>query len=364
MEDVILPPPRVSDDSRSTTDSDQVVDNLSDVDTVVIPQFEPMEEALTLQQQEQQRVVSPRAQSYSVEEVAEYINLEKLVNSSDYHPQVDLISGKKRSNPKQNSSARTTFSLDGSGHTKSSWLEERSRSSSYRGPKTKMQGIMKCRTTTAGTMSLDSSLRSLSGHDSSTDDTTPPPPTSMKQASACSFSVVNIREHERIAGDNPCVSKGVPLSIGWGYVQHQSIELDYYEKNKGPSRDKVELLVPPEVRLRMLKDEFGVPVDKINAAMKEVSITKRQRRHTVATEHLEGWTNVLQSANRKFSRLVKATTSAKEQEKLWEKAHKKALREQLLTHGADSLGKNPESAGVGSINQGPTIVAAENGKSI
>jgi hypothetical protein len=358
VEDVVLPPPRVSDDSRSTTDSDQVVDNLSDLD-IVIPHFEPMEEALTLQQQQQQqqRVVSPRAQSYSVEEVAEYINLDKLMKSSDYHPQVDRVSG-KRSNPKQNSASATpTFSLlDGSGHTKSSWLEERSRSSSYRGPKTKMQGIMKCRTT-AGTMSLDSSLQSLSGH--GTDDTPP----STKQA-ACSFSVVNIREHERIAGDNPCVSKGVPLSIGWGYVQHQSIELDYYEKNKGPSRDKVELLVPPEIRLRMLKDEFGVSTDKINAAVKEVSITKRQRRHTVATEHLEGWTNVLQSAYRKFSRLVKATTSAKEQEKLWEKAHKKAMREQLLTHGADSLGKNPEKAGVGSINQGPTIVAAENGKSI
>jgi len=344
VEDVVLPP-RVSDDSRSTTDSDQVVDNLSDLDTV-IPHFEPMEEASTMQQQ---RVVSPRAQAYSVEEVAEYINLDKLVNSSEYHPQVDP-SG-KRSNPKQNCSA-TTFSLDGSGHTKSSWLEERLRLSSYRGPKTKMQSIMKCRT--SGTMSpLDSSLSEMK------DDDTPP---TIKQA--CSFSVVNIREHERIAGDNPCVSKGVPLSIGWGYVQHQSIELDYYEKNKGRTRDKVELLVPPAVRLRMLKDEFGVSTDKINAAIKEVSITKRQRRHTVATEHLEGWTNVLQSANRKFSRLVKATTSAKEQEKLWEMAHKKAMKEQLLTHGADSLGKNPERAGVGSINKGPTIVAAENGRSI
>lgn len=269
---------------------------------------------------QQQRVVSPRAQAYSVEEVAEYINLDKLVNSSDYHPQV-YLSG-KRSNPKQNSA--TTFSLDGSGHTKSSWLEERSRTSSYRGPETKMQSIMKCRT--AGTMSLDSS------HSEMKHDDTPP---TIKES--CSFSVVNIREHERIAGDNPCVSKGVSLAIGWGYVQHQSMELDYYEKNKGRTRGKVELLVPPEVRLRMLKDEFGVSTDKINAAMKEVSITKGQRRHTVATENLEGWTNVLQSANRKFRRLVKATTSAKEQEKLWEMAHKKAMKEQLLTHGADGL---------------------------
>lgn len=306
MEDVVLPP-RVSDDSRSTIDSDQVVDNLSDLDTV-IPHFEPMEEAHPLQQR--QRVVSPRAQAYSVEEVAKYINLDKLVNSSEYHPQFDL-SG-KRSNPKQNSA--TTFSLDGSGHTKSSWLEERSRTSSYRGPKTKMQSIMKCRT--VGTMSLDSSHSEMKVDDTPT----------IKQV--CSFSVVSIREHERIAGDNPCVSKGVPLAIGWGYVQHQSIELDYYEKNKGRIRDKVELLVPPQVRLRMLKDEFGVSTDKINAAIKEVSITKRQRRHTVSTDHLEGWTNVLQSANRKFSRLVKATTSAKEQEKLWEKAHKKAVEEQ------------------------------------
>ncbi len=140
----------------------------------------------------------------------------------------------------------------------------------------------------------------------------------------CAFSCVDIREHERIAGDNPCVSSGVPLSIGWGYYQHQSIPLDNYELNKGPPRDKVEMMVPADVRKSMLRDEFGVSIKDINMAAREANITKGQRRHTVTTEHLVV-NDVVQSAKRKFLRIVKKKTTANEQEKL--------CQEYLKTHG-------------------------------
>merc|ERR1712127_422735 len=93
--------------------------------------------------------------------------------------------------------------------------------------------------------------------------------------------------------------------------------------------------------------------------MREVNVTKRLRRHTVATEHLEGWSEVVQSAKRKFSRFVKRTSTKKEEETIWAEAHKGALSEYLVRHGNVSLGRNPSSAGVGEVNQGPIVVSEE-----
>jgi hypothetical protein len=300
-----------------------------------------------------------------LKEVAQYINIHKLMNPSinpaDYSPQVN----RTRQRLERVKGKKDEFSLDDSGHTKVSLLEERLRASAYRGPRpTKdgavLKGVMKTGTRQSHrplscetSASLDISINSSPMPGRDVGDI----PTTMRR---CAFSFVDIREHERIAGDNPCVTSGVPLSIGWGYHQHKSIELDRYELNKGPSRDKIEMMVPAAVRRSMLRDEFGVSVTELNIATRDVNITKRNRRHTVATEHLEAWTDVLQSAKRRFHRIVKKTTTAKEQEKLWEEAHKSAMTEYLKTHGADSLGKNPGSAGVGSINKGPTIIPGKN----
>ena len=57
----------------------------------------------------------------------------------------------------------------------------------------------------------------------------------------CTFGDVDVREHERIAGDNPCVRRGVPLGLGWGYRQHRSMSLDQFEHHRGPPRDKVNI---------------------------------------------------------------------------------------------------------------------------
>jgi hypothetical protein len=290
-----------------------------------------------------------------VKEVAEYVNIDVLMNPSSFEYFSPEVSRRRQRLEKMKTRKKDEFSLDGSGHTKSSLLEERLRASSYRGPKQVLKGIMKTGTSRPcrplsheKSTSIDTSINSAPTLGRNEGDR----PTTMRR---CSFSFVDIREHERIAGDNPCVTRGVPLSIGWGYLQHQSIELDHYEKSKGPSRDKIEMLMPPEIRSRMLRFEFGVSTAELNAAIKEVNITKRNRRHTVANEHMDAWTEVLQSAKRKFRRIVTKKTTAKEQEELWEQAHKSAMNEYLKIHGSDSLGKSPERAGVGSINLGPNI---------
>ncbi|KAL3816729.1 hypothetical protein ACHAXA_002215 [Cyclostephanos tholiformis] len=162
------------------------------------------------------------------------------------------------------------------------------------------------------------------------------PPTTMQQRSSdptgmkrCSFSSVDIREHERIAGDNPCVSSGVPLSLGWGYYQHQPIELDHYESNRGQPRDKIEMMVPAEVRKTMLQKEFGVSINDINAAMREVNITKRNRRQTISSGDNTAVTDALASAKRKFLGKLKKAKAMKD-----DSIHDGAVKEYLKNLGA------------------------------
>lgn len=291
--------------------------------------------------------------------VANWVDFSKLLQPGSakyYYSQanhtnrqmLELVKSKKKSS--QNSEL-----LDDSIHSKASVLTKRHRKSSYMGPKplkkdlSVPQSIMKSMSSrsaaSVGTASADATTEIIVGDDLS------------KSSRRCVFSSVDIREHERIAGDNPCVSSGVPLSLGWGHFQHQSILLDDYEENKGPSRDKIEMMVPSDVRKEMLRDEFGVEISDMNAAIREVNITKRHRRHTVASEHLEGCSEVLESAKRKFGRFAKRTSTKKEGEQLWVKAHK-----YVEGNGFKSLGKNPGSAGGGSINKGPRVGPAKTGE--
>jgi hypothetical protein len=278
------------------------------------------------------------------DDVAKYVNINKLLqpSSSEYYYSQSNRSTRQlvgKVTPSKRDKARNN-SIDDSHHSRVSVISQRERRSSYNGPKPEtkdgqpLKSIMK----KPSTLSRQSSSDNFSSPRRSTD------PTSLRR---CVFSRVDIREHERIAGDNPCVSSGVPLSLGWGYYQHDSLGLDDYELNKGLARDKIEMMVPAGVRKQMLRDEFRVSITELNAAMREVNVTKRQRRHTVASEHLEVWAEIGQSAKRKFKRLINRTSTAKEEAEMWENAHRYAVNEYLKKHGEGSLGKNVVGMGAG-----------------
>ncbi|KAL7547519.1 hypothetical protein ACHAWF_013365 [Thalassiosira exigua] len=278
------------------------------------------------------------------EDGAQFINFNKLLrpSSSEYY-----YSSANRSNrqlldkvkSKKNLSADP--SIDESHGSRASMMTSLARAASYRGPpQRKKDGS-----------SIKSALRRTSRKDSETafsldsaEGSNGLPKVALKR---CSFSSVDVREHDRVAGDNPCVTSGVPLSIGWGYYQHDPIDLDVYEDNKGEPRDKIEMMVPAGVRRQMLRDEFKVSINEINAAMKDVNVTKRNRRHTVASEHMEGWSEVSQSAKRKLKRFLKKTSTEKEQQKIWEEAQKAAAKKYPKGTG----GNNAEASGVGSKGQ-------------
>ena len=71
------------------------------------------------------------------------------------------------------------------------------------------------------------------------------------------FGPVSIREYELFLGDNPCCREGPSLSLGWSYNKSKPIDIDKYEEWAGGNRrTKVELQLPAEHRIALLKD-FG-----------------------------------------------------------------------------------------------------------
>jgi hypothetical protein len=114
------------------------------------------------------------------------------------------------------------------------------------------------------------------------------------------FSVVQVREYERIIGDHPVVRVGPPLSLGWKYEEREPLLLDAYELShvsKGNYR------LSSITRKNMLLNVFGISEDEIRAAEAEVNRIKAQRTDTIrqgkAGEKTEA---VMQSARRKIRR--------------------------------------------------------------
>jgi hypothetical protein len=101
-----------------------------------------------------------------------------------------------------------------------------------------------------------------------------------------SFGHVRIREHPRALGDNPSVSSGPALSLGWysddpGACEHsrtRELPLDVYEDGRPSRRGRRELVVPRHVRERVLQQEAGVSLSDMYAAEREAAKVKQSRR--------------------------------------------------------------------------------------
>lgn len=101
------------------------------------------------------------------------------------------------------------------------------------------------------------------------------------------FDDVEIREYPHILGDNPAVSEGVPLTIGWKPINSYSIDIDLFESMRCPirRRGRKQLLISSMRRVQSLV-EAGYSLEKIGETI--VNVDKaRHLRFESATE--SGW---------------------------------------------------------------------------
>ncbi len=93
------------------------------------------------------------------------------------------------------------------------------------------------------------------------------------------FGNVNVREYERGVGDNPAVSAGVPIGLGWNYTTYLDVNVDIYEfsvRKPGP-RSRKDFFLSPQDRLQILRDECGCTLQEITRAKESAAEARYQR---------------------------------------------------------------------------------------
>jgi len=140
-----------------------------------------------------------------------------------------------------------------------------------------------------------------------------------------SFGRVQIRQYERIPGDNPSICFGVPLAIGWAFNEEgEPVSVEEHESRRGhESKKRDELYVPLRERERMLTDDWGISRSAVRAAERNAALAGMQRRATVARLHLEPAQEAIESARKKFDRVAKRKSTKKEEERMWREAQKR-----------------------------------------
>jgi dihydroorotate dehydrogenase len=119
-----------------------------------------------------------------------------------------------------------------------------------------------------------------------------------------SFGVTQVREYELVIGDHPECKIGVPLSLGWGYHEQESIPMEKYE-NERVSKGK--LRMSSIARKNILRNVFGFPEEEIRAAEKEVQRIVKQKENTYSEANVSTKTQSrLKKVGKKFRKFITA----------------------------------------------------------
>ena len=100
------------------------------------------------------------------------------------------------------------------------------------------------------------------------------PSTSSK---SLSWNTIEIATHEVILGDNPSVTLGPPLSLGWEVWEKISLPLEEYEAYRPERRSALNLRMSRSERERLLMQEFGVSRSHIREVTEIVNKIRLRR---------------------------------------------------------------------------------------
>jgi hypothetical protein len=123
-----------------------------------------------------------------------------------------------------------------------------------------------------------------------------------RRKNSVEFGEIRIREYNRIVGDHPDATNGVPMAIGWDFIQQPPLPIDQYEKER-PSKRRV-LRLNSVTRKNMLINVFQVPEEEINRAERQVFKIQKQREHTSKQGVLKRRAEIVgESLKRRFQKM-------------------------------------------------------------
>lgn len=91
------------------------------------------------------------------------------------------------------------------------------------------------------------------------------------------FSTIEIRLFDRTIGDHPSCSDGVPITLDWNYTMLPVKDLQEYEDNRIPKRNKNHLALTKITRKNQMHTHFGYSYKEIEKASKKNEKVKKQR---------------------------------------------------------------------------------------
>lgn len=124
-------------------------------------------------------------------------------------------------------------------------------------------------------------------------------------SSFVSFDRLEIRKYPIEVGDNPAVSCGVPLTIGWDHDELATaiVSVEDFENSRPPRRRNDELILPKLKREHMMI-ESGHSRSELTKAVRETIRDKNSRRRTINNLYMENYDEFVESATRKLKRFV------------------------------------------------------------
>eukprot|EP00540_Astrosyne_radiata_P023485 CAMPEP_0116863062 /NCGR_PEP_ID=MMETSP0418-20121206/23997_1 /TAXON_ID=1158023 /ORGANISM="Astrosyne radiata, Strain 13vi08-1A" /LENGTH=481 /DNA_ID=CAMNT_0004498009 /DNA_START=21 /DNA_END=1466 /DNA_ORIENTATION=- len=120
-----------------------------------------------------------------------------------------------------------------------------------------------------------------------------------------SFTKLQIREYERTLGDNPCVSSGPPISLGWSHnLDEVEVNVDEFESERPPRRPRHEFAFTASEREAVL-DEWGFSGSEVEQAAFQSYRIMQKRMDTAFQGQLSArMEEVLENTRRGIHRVV------------------------------------------------------------
>jgi hypothetical protein len=139
------------------------------------------------------------------------------------------------------------------------------------------------------------------------------------------FDQIQVREMPIILGDNPAVSAGVPITIGWKFQKEITVEVDYFEFYRPQRRKKEKLRLSNKKRVELAL-AGGSALAEIGQARIEVETIQKLRSKTGQKNK---WELLREGLDRRLNRskapdVVKFTKVATRDPKIascWENKH-------------------------------------------
>lgn len=139
------------------------------------------------------------------------------------------------------------------------------------------------------------------------------------------FDKVLIRDYPIEMGDNPAVSSGAPLTIGWKHFAEDEMKVDAYESIRDEDRrGYTELIIPPPVRKEMLT-RLGYTNSEIEKQSKNAKALRIKRLETSQLLYKSESEEKLEKLSRGLKNLI---------------SNKKKRRERMMIQQSMELGKS------------------------